>query len=72
MQPAAETRFLAGYLLSGPQGRAAACKVDDTIRRLPGFEGIQLLEAWLVREVLGDRPHSPSVTALHASVQAGS
>lgn len=46
VQPAEETRFLARYLLSGPEGRAAARRVDETIRRLPGFEGVALLEAW--------------------------
>jgi len=49
--PAEETRFLAAYLMTGPDGRAAARKVDETIRSLPGFEGIPLLEAWIDREV---------------------
>ena len=34
-----------------PEGRAAARKVDETIRRLPGFETVQLLEAWMDRHV---------------------
>jgi len=46
VQPAAETRFVASYLVSGAWGRAAARRVDETIRRLPGFEGVELLEAW--------------------------
>jgi hypothetical protein len=50
VQPAEETRFLARYLLGGEDGRAAARKVDETIRRLPGFAGAPLLEAWTVRE----------------------
>jgi hypothetical protein len=45
VQPAAELRFLATYLYGGPDGRAAARKVDETIRRLPGFETVRLLEA---------------------------
>jgi hypothetical protein len=49
VQAAEETRFLITYLLSGPSGRAAARKVDTTIRSLPGFEDVQLLEAWLGR-----------------------
>jgi len=49
VQPAAETRFLAAYLLSGREGRAAARKVDDAIRRLPGFGDARLLEAWTER-----------------------
>jgi hypothetical protein len=42
-----ELRFLAGYLFSGDEGRAAARKVDETIRRLPGFETVRLVEAWV-------------------------
>ena len=49
VQPEAELRFLATYLFGGPDGRAAARKVDDTIRRLPGFETVQLLESWMDR-----------------------
>jgi hypothetical protein len=45
VQPAAELRFLATYLYGGPDGRAAARKVDETILRLPGFETVRLLEA---------------------------
>ena len=42
-----ELRFLAGYLFGGDEGRAAARKVDETIRRLPGFETVRLVEAWI-------------------------
>jgi hypothetical protein len=48
-QPEEETRFLAAYLLSGPDGRAAARRVDEKIRRLPGFAGVALVEAWVDR-----------------------
>jgi len=51
VQPDEELRFLATYLFAGPEGRAAARKVDDTIRRLPGFETVQLLEAWMDRHL---------------------
>jgi len=51
VQPDGELRFLATYLFGGPEGRMAACKVDETIRRLPGFETVQLLEAWMNRHV---------------------
>jgi len=51
VQPRQETRFIASYLLSGSDGRAAAEKIDDTIRRLPGFQGIALVGAWLDREL---------------------
>ena len=49
VQPRAELEFLGGYLFAGPEGRAAARKVDETIRRLPGFDGVQLLEGWMDR-----------------------
>src|SRR5947209_10104700 len=49
VQPDAELRFLATYLFTDEDGRAAARKVDDTIRRLPGFDTVSLLEAWIDR-----------------------
>jgi hypothetical protein len=49
VQPAAETRFLGAYLFSGSDGRAAARKVDQTIRTLPGLADLPLLEHWLAR-----------------------
>jgi hypothetical protein len=49
VQPRAELEFMARYLFAGDEGRAAARKVDDTIRRLPGFATVQLLEAWMDR-----------------------
>jgi hypothetical protein len=68
VQPAAETRFLAEYLMSGPDGRSAARKVDETIRALPGFAGVALLEAWADR-ALGDRGgaarREPSTSSTH-------
>jgi hypothetical protein len=42
-----DLRFLAGYLFSGDEGRAAAGRIDETIRRLPGFESVRLVEAWV-------------------------
>jgi hypothetical protein len=47
VQPAAETRFLASYLFGGGEGRVAARRVDETIRRLPGFGDARLLDAWI-------------------------
>ena len=44
-----ELRFMAPYLFAGDEGRQAARKVDDTIRKLPGFAGVRLLEAWMDR-----------------------
>lgn len=51
VQPTAEVEFLARYLFGGDGGRAAARKVDETIRKLPGFETVPLLEAWMERHV---------------------
>ena len=50
VQPAAETCFLARYLFDGGHGRAAARKLDDRIRALPGFANVDLLEAWIDRQ----------------------
>ena len=52
VQPPDETRFLAGYLLGGSEGRAAAQRIDRTIRGLPGFGDVALVEAWVDREVV--------------------
>ncbi|SRR6266545_4001322 len=49
VQPRHELEFMAGYLFAGDEGRAAIRKVDDTIRKLPGFATVQLLEAWMNR-----------------------
>jgi len=49
VQPRADLDFLGRYLFGGSEGRAAARKVDDTIRRLPGFASVKLLEAWIDR-----------------------
>ena len=46
-----DLKFMAGYLFSGPDGQAQARKVDDTLRKLPGFADAQLLEAWMDRYV---------------------
>ena len=51
VQPADELRFLAATLLGGPEGQAAARKVDDTIRRLPGMAKLPLLCEWVERNV---------------------
>ena len=57
VQPDSETRFLAAYLFSGNDGRAAAQAVDRTIRRLPGLADVELLERWV------DRHCSPAESA---------
>ena len=47
----ADLKFMAHYLFAGTEGRVAARKVDDTLRKLPGFADAQLLEAWMNRYV---------------------
>src|SRR5437899_295649 len=49
VQPDEEVRFLTRYLMTGEQGRWAARRVDGQIRKLPGFGGVQLLEAFAER-----------------------
>lgn len=49
VQPGDEVRFLARFLFADAAGRAAARRVDATIRRLPGFADVRLLDAWVDR-----------------------
>src|SRR5437870_8222719 len=49
--PADDLIFMARYLFAGDDGRAAVRRVDDTIRRLPGFATVRLLAAWMDRHV---------------------
>ena len=49
VRPYGEVAALAGTLFSGDDGRAAARRIDRTIQRLPGFDGVPLVEAWLSR-----------------------
>ena len=63
-QPLAETRFLATYLFTGAAGRAAARRVDEKIRRLPGFAGVALVEAWIDR--IPRAAPAPLVPVCHA------
>jgi hypothetical protein len=68
VQPARETRFIAAYLLGGSEGRAAARKVDETIRRLPGFADVTLLEAWADRNAAAAAAESPDLGLQQATV----
>lgn len=43
VMPAAETRFLLGYLMSGPAGRAEVDQIDRKIDNLPGLAGLGLV-----------------------------
>ena len=57
VQPGAEMVFMARYLFGDDEGRAAARRVDETIRRLPGFDGVRLLEAWMDRYAKATNGH---------------
>ncbi len=74
VQPDAEVAFLARYLFGGPEGRLAARRIDATIRRLPGFGDVALVEAWPGRAAAPQpMPKAPSSTRrrrLHDWVQA--
>jgi len=43
--PKSEIRFLATYLFGDEQGRNAAKRVDRQIDRLPGLNGLHLLDS---------------------------
>jgi hypothetical protein len=60
VQPDDEVAFLARHLFGGAAGRAAARKVDGTIRRLPGFADVRLIESF-VDHVTGLAPASNGV-----------
>jgi hypothetical protein len=60
--PAAETRFLARHLFGDADGRAAARRIDASIRRLPGFADAELVEAWVAKHV-GAEPSCASQAA---------
>jgi len=47
--PDEETRFLGLHLFGDRDGRAAAARIDATIRRLPGFADSRLVEGWVER-----------------------
>ena len=55
-QPDALARWVSGFLFDGEIGREAARRVDETISRLPGFQGAALLGTWLDRNVDRGRP----------------
>jgi len=59
VQPRSELRFMARYLFADERGRAAARKADETIRKLPGFTTVRLLESWLDRFANGGRKWQP-------------
>src|SRR5262245_9686673 len=67
VQTTEETRFLAGYLFDGAEGRDVARRIDRTIRALPGFTAAPLVEAWIERQ--RGRP-IPSAAGIPAPLSA--
>jgi hypothetical protein len=64
VQPDAEVRFVGGYLFGGDAGQACARAIDRTVRKLPGLDGLPLLERYLRREGLtGPRVFDPREAA---------
>jgi hypothetical protein len=63
VQPDVEVRAISSYLFGDPGGRAVARRIDATIRRLPGFADVALIEDWVERNPLGQpMPKAPSRT----------
>ncbi len=61
VMPPAETKHLASYLMSGPDGLAAAQRIDRGVDRLPGLAGLQLLERAITN--LGANPTAVGITS---------
>jgi hypothetical protein len=74
VQPDVEVREVASYLFGGRDGRTVARRIDATIRRLPGFEDVSLIEDWVDRNPARQPiPKAPSRTRrrrAHGWVQA--
>lgn len=55
VQPDDELCAMVSYLFADEEGWKAIRKIDDTIRRLPGFSTVPLVEAWVDRHVTHNR-----------------
>ena len=49
VRPFDDMRFIARHLFGDAEGRAAARRIDATIRKLPGFADVDLVESWVER-----------------------
>ena len=58
VMPDAEVAFLARYLFGGDEGRARARRIDRQVDRLPGLEGLRLIEGSVDRYA-GPPPPGP-------------
>lgn len=65
VQPDEEVHFVAHHLFGGPEGRAAARRIDAAIARLPGFDDARLVEGWLDRARVS--PAAPPAMAFAAA-----
>jgi hypothetical protein len=63
VMPAPEVRFLVNHLFGDADGRAAAQRIDRAVNRLPGLEGLSLVES-----VLDEAARAPQdITARHVT-----
>ena len=63
VRPFDDMRFIARHLFGDTDGRAAARRIDATIRKLPGFADVELVEAWVERHVDTPPPCTSRVAA---------
>jgi hypothetical protein len=42
-----EVKHVMGHLMSGPDGRREAAKIDEHIARMPGLEGLTIVQSAL-------------------------
>jgi hypothetical protein len=67
VMPDAEVVFLAGYLLGDEAGRAAARRIDRQIDRLPGLDGLHLVEAATSAHAIATAPPPPAPAVSQAA-----
>jgi len=70
VMPADEVRFLVRTLFGGPEGRAAAQRLDDRIGRLPGLAGLGLLTGVVDRTAAAVPPSASARAAAAPSPPA--
>ena len=73
LMPGDEVRFLVDHLFGDDEGRAAARRIDRLVGRLPGLEGLQLVEGavdTLARRPPSARPAPPAATRTRPAAAA--
>jgi hypothetical protein len=78
VEPEHELRFVVAHLFGDAEGRAAARRIDETIRGLPGMADLPLVEAWLEREapgrsatIWGEMPERGAAGRCHQPARVG-